>query len=73
MPEHNVFSGCATPLPAGKTLRQMSEGYWIMLPPLSPGEHTLTVHGAGCDPKTGSVSFESGVTYHLTVQGGKRK
>jgi hypothetical protein len=41
-----------------------------MLPPLSPGEHVLTLHGAACDPVTGAVLFENGVTYHLTVLGG---
>lgn len=56
-----------TDLPPGKTGRMLSEGYWVMLPPLSKGEHTLTLHGAGCDPATGAVQFEVGVTYHLTV------
>jgi hypothetical protein len=59
--------GFATDLPPGKTGRMISEGYWVMLPPLSKGEHTLTLHGAGCDPATGAVLFEVGVTYHLTV------
>lgn len=73
LPEHNLVSGCPAPLPAGKTGRQISEGYWIMLPPLSPGEHTLTIHGAACDSQTGDVVFESGVTYRLTVLRGQHK
>jgi hypothetical protein len=69
LPENNVIAGsCVPPLPAGETGRQIAEGYWVMLPPLSPGEHTLTLHGAGCNAPTGP--FENGVTYHLTVLGG---
>ena len=67
------LGGCGFELPAGKTGRQISEGYWVMLPPLSPGKHVLTLHGAGCDPATGDVFFENGVTYHLTVLGGHNK
>jgi len=72
LPENNFVSGCALPLPPGKTGRQIAEGYWVMLPPLSPGEHTLTLHGAACDSQTGDVLFENGVTYHLTVLGGQQ-
>ena len=68
LPENNIVSGCASPLPPGKTGRQIAEGYWVMLPPLSPGEHVLTLHGAGCDAATGDVFFENGVTCHLTVR-----
>lgn len=71
LPENHLpgLGGCGFELPVGKTGRQISEGYWIMLPPLSPGEHTLTLHGAGCDSQTGDVFFENGVTYHLTIGG----
>lgn len=70
LPENHVSDpGCPAPLPPGKTGRAIAEGYWVMLPPLSPGEHVLTLHGAGCDPETGDVLFETGVTYHLTVLG----
>ena len=76
LPENNIGSavaGCAEPMLPGKSGRQISEGYWIMLPPLSPGEHVLTLHGAGCDTGTGNVLFENGVTYKLTVLGGNHK
>jgi hypothetical protein len=69
LPENNIVA-CEPPLPPGKTGSQISEGYWVMLPPLSPGKHTLTLHGAGCDSETGAVFFETGVTYDLTVLGG---
>lgn len=70
LPEKHLpfLAGCGFELPVGKTGRQISDGYWIMLPPLSPGDHTLTLHGAGCDSQTGAVFFESGVTYHLKVE-----
>lgn len=59
-------AGCEPPLAAGETGRQIADGYWIMLPPLTPGEHILTTHGAICE-ETGEFFFASGVTYHLTV------
>jgi hypothetical protein len=58
---------CSPPLVGGKTGRQFVEGYWVMLPPLSPGKHKLTLHGAVCSPN-GPASFETGVTYDLTVR-----
>lgn len=73
LPENHILTGCAPPLPSGRTGRQIAEGYWIMLPPLSPGEHVLTIHGAACNPETGHVESEIGVTYHLTVLGGGAK
>jgi hypothetical protein len=68
LPKNNLVSGCPAPLPAGRTGREISDGYWIMLPPLTPGKHKLTLHWASCDSGTGNVVFESGVTYHLTVR-----
>jgi hypothetical protein len=74
LPKNHVLQGCEPPLPPGKTGRQISEGYWVLLPPLTPGAHVLTIHGATCDPKTGDVlPGEIGVTYHLTVLGGDVK
>jgi hypothetical protein len=64
LPENHVFGGlCAPALPSGETGRSIAEGHWVMVPPLSPGEHELTLHGADC----GDDPFEVGVTYHLTV------
>jgi hypothetical protein len=71
LPEDNIFNinggTCAEPLPAGKTGRSITEGYWVMLPPLTAGEHVLTLHGAGCEAPIGG-NFETGVTYHLIVK-----
>lgn len=50
----------------------VSDGFWIMMPSLTPGEHTLRFGGRFCQfesfddhPVFGPVD----VTYHLTVQG----
>ena len=68
-PEDNIFGA-----DAGENDRLIAAGYWVMLPPLTPGEHVLTLHGARCS-ETGEGElekvFETGVTYHLTVVPGK--
>ncbi|MEQ1636409.1 MAG: hypothetical protein ABL903_06930 [Methylococcales bacterium] len=71
LPEHNLFNGSCGPdtdstMPAGKTGRNVVDGYWVMLPPLSPGVHVLTLHGA--NPGLLPEPFENGVTYTLTVK-----
>jgi len=50
----------------------VSDGYWIMLPPLSRGEHTVQFTGSFRDSDTGDLIFGLDVTYILTVEGGKR-
>jgi hypothetical protein len=73
LPENSVIAGsCAPPLPEGPTGRAIAEGYWVMLPPLTAGEHVVTIHGAACDAPIGG-NFETGVTYHLTVKPAKGK
>jgi hypothetical protein len=44
--------------------KAVSDGYWIMLKPLSPGQHTLTFSGTETFP---SSSFTVTVTYNLTI------
>jgi hypothetical protein len=39
------------------------DGYWVMLKPLSPGEHTLQFHGEALGGE-----FVQDVTYYITVQ-----
>ena len=50
--------------------RAVSDGYWIMLPPLSVGEHTINFIGSFRDPVTNDLFFGLDVTYYLTVVGG---
>lgn len=54
---------CKPPFVGGETRRQLAEGYWVMLPPLSQGKHTVTLNGAQCF----AGGFATGVTYDLTV------
>jgi hypothetical protein len=46
------------------------DGYWVMLEPLSPGEHTVWFHAKSVYPATfpNVQVFEVTVTYHLTVE-----
>jgi|CXWL01.1.fsa_nt_gi hypothetical protein len=83
LPGNNIMGnpGCSTDpdwnYPAGTTGRQILEGYWIMLPPLSAGVHVLTLRGATAEwildanganhGASQKWSFENEVTYNLTV------
>jgi len=49
--------------------QSVSDGYWIMLPPLSKGEHTIRFTGSFRDPQTNDLFFGLDVTYELTVVG----
>ena len=51
-------------IPAGKT-KSVAEGFWILLAPLSAGQHTIQFHG---EAVFGTFTFEEGVTYNLTVR-----
>lgn len=83
LPENNVVgdAGCGqATYPAGISGRQIIDGYWVMLPPLTPGDHVLKLRGAvakwiinykkpipvnrGTSPKW---AFDNEVTYNLTV------
>lgn len=64
LPADNVLNAiqlCAQPLAGGRTGRRIGDGYWVMLSPLPPGEHTLTLRGA-------LGGFETSVKYNLTVK-----
>ena len=53
-------------VPTGTYSPQVSDGYWIMLKPLSPGPHTIHFRGeitAGVN-----AGFFVDVTYNLTIQ-----
>jgi hypothetical protein len=61
LPDNSVLTGaCPTPLPGGRTGRRIADGYWVMLPPLPPGRHEVTLRGA-------LPGFETSVTYSITV------
>ncbi len=63
IPANNVFA-----LPEGPT-NAVSEGFWIFLKPLPPGQYTLHGQGMLVDPTvTAPVNLVEDSTYHLTVE-----
>ena len=60
LPEGNVVD-----VPSGTYAPMVSDGYWLMLAPLSAGAHTIHFKGIITDGVF--EGFESEVTYHLTV------
>ena len=60
-PSDNVFGVPATADPTAA----VADGYWIMLPPLAPGVHTISFGGAAP-----SFSFTTAATYTITVTAG---
>jgi hypothetical protein len=46
-------------VPGGTYTPNVSDGYFLLLPPLSRGKHTIRVKSTG--------GFASEVTYHLTI------
>ena len=73
-PASNIFG-----IPGPGSGLSVSDGYWLMIPPLSAGVHTLSFSGAfdfpdgdeGCDGSGGGFSFGFGGDFVLTVKGGK--
>lgn len=62
-PEDNIFGA-----PDGMT-NAVSDGNWVFLKPLSPGEHEVVAIGSSIDVTTGATNtFGTHVIYQLTVQ-----
>ena len=56
------------PFPEGPT-RAVSEGFWVFIKPLPPGQYVLHVQGLLVDPTvTAPVNLVEDSTYHLTVE-----
>jgi hypothetical protein len=67
--EDSIFFQFGATYPVGYELRpSVDAGYYVLLNPLPPGEHTL--HWTATSPSCG---FSQDVTYHLTVQSGKSR
>jgi hypothetical protein len=62
-----LFTG-TSPLLHGK-YTAVADGFWVTLPPLSAGEHTI--HWEVSAPNFGDEGFFQDNTYHLTVVQGK--
>jgi hypothetical protein len=64
LPADNIYnSGCGGPdsVPAGVYSPSVDDGYYVLLKPLSVGNHTLNIHAES------SGGFVLDVTYHLVV------
>jgi hypothetical protein len=61
LPKDNILGD-----PEG-TYLAIADGYWLFLEPLSPGQHEIRLHGAIIEPTSPTPSFETAVTYHLTI------
>lgn len=65
-PENNI-AGVAP-----QTAKAVSDGFWILLEPLSPGSHEIHFKAALGDPTAiGTINFALDVRYLLTVVGGQ--
>ena len=51
--------------------KAVSDGFWVMLPPLDKGDHVIHFTGAFCDG--GEPFIEVDVTYQITVLPGKQR
>jgi hypothetical protein len=61
-------AGAIFGLNAGTFAPDVADGYWLLLPPLPAGKHTIHFKGVFTGgPNNGTVVE---VSYHLTVQGG---
>jgi hypothetical protein len=49
------------------TYPAISDGYWVFLEPLPPGQHEIRLRGAVIDPTGITPSFETVVIYHLII------
>jgi hypothetical protein len=62
LPANNIFG-----VPEGTYEPAVSDGFWLLLAPLPPGEHVIHFSAASSD---GSFSLD--VTYILTVEAGRK-
>ena len=63
MPQNNLHGA-----PGGPT-QAASDGWWVMLKPLSNGTHQIHFSGTILhNPSTGTQGFSQEVTYHITVR-----
>ncbi len=70
-PVFAVDAADALMYPPGHYDTAVTDGYWLMLTPLPPGQHTINF-GATVDIPDWSFTFSLDVTYHLTVVPGAK-
>ena len=69
LPENNVFQDSVN-FPAGTTSPSVSDGYFVMVAPLSVGSHTIHFKGSVVFTQAQDgfdFTFSLDITYHLTV------
>ncbi|MBC8144874.1 MAG: hypothetical protein H7X80_04755 [bacterium] len=64
LPHRNLYEFFGAPYGAGTRIPVMSDGYWIMLAPLSRGVHTIHFRGSMTRP---NEPFVLDMTYNVTV------
>lgn len=70
LPENNVLQGPPLNLPAGTTSPSVSDGYFVMVAPLSMGSHTIHFKGSVVFTQAQDgfdFTFSLDITYHLMV------
>jgi hypothetical protein len=75
LPENHVLENDFPEVKAGQTAGSVIDGYYLMLAPLSRGEHNLHFEGdvVFTSEEDGfDFSFELGIDYHITIIGGRR-
>lgn len=67
LPHHNIMGVDVPPGIQGLNFQAVADGYWVILEPLSPGEHEVCFRGAYEAP---CGHFSASVAYRLHVQAG---
>ena len=62
--DNNIPQFFGFDVPAGTYSPFVGDGFYLMLKPLTPGQHTLRFHGS-----VPAASFTVDIVYHLTVSG----
>ena len=57
---------------SGTIYPTVSDGYWLMLTPLTPGQHVVNFGGTVSDSE-GNPQFRLDITYNITVRPGPKK
>ena len=66
LPENNIYAAFGANVPAGTVSPAVADGYWLMVAPLSVGEHTINFGGVNAAT---TPNFTLDVTYHVNVTG----
>jgi len=70
LPAKNIFGVQVNPNVKSVSTQSVSDGFWVFLPPLTPGSHNIVFKAGyqGSYLNTSSNPVSEDVTYHLTVR-----